>query len=347
LKLILEPTERKFKNKQLIFSVLYSNNKAYTIFFLDNSLKNKHNIPKQRIMQMKTVKAFKKDIFESGRNPVNLIHIEGDVFPQHEGDLTDIRHCHDFAELVIVIEGYGVHWIDGTEYPVAAGDVFQIQGMTGHYFMERRGLSLYNVMYDNSKLSKHLSGLRGEAGYNAMFILEPNYRKRHKFRSRLHLKRASLVHVANIAERMKTEQAERRPGYDTMLLSMLLELIIFLSREYSKVNLPQARALFRTGRIISRLEKGFREKWDIASLSKAAGMSKSSLIETFREATGCTPIDYLIRIRLQRAAELLIETSRTVSETATECGFSDSNYFSRQFRRIYGSSPRAFRKTHS
>ena len=64
----------------------------------------------------------------------------------------------------------------------------------------------------------------------------------------------------------------------------------------------------------------------------------------FKEATGYSPIDYLIRIRLHKAAEMLVSTSSTISEISPECGFADSNYLTRQFRKVYKVSPREFRR---
>jgi transcriptional regulator GlxA family with amidase domain len=125
---------------------------------------------------------------------------------------------------------------------------------------------------------------------------------------------------------------------------MLLELIVFFSRQYSKVDIPQAQALYRIGKIISKLETQYQKDWNITQLTKVAGMSKSSLIVTFKNATGYSPIDYLIRIRLQKCAELLVETEAPLAEIAVQCGFHDSNYLTRQFRRVYNLTPRQFRK---
>lgn len=291
---------------------------------------------------IETVKA--SNFFDKDVLPITVISIHGDASPQHDGDLTDIKHFHDFAELVIITEGYGVHWIDGIDYPVAAGDVFVLQGRTEHYFRERHNLSLSNIMYDTRQLQAYLKNLQGEGGYNAMFLLEPNYRKRHKFKSRLHISRKSLAYVGTVIGKMLLELKNRAPGFDTVLLCHLLELIVFFSREYSKSDIPLVQSLYRIGRVIGKLEKNYRHDWTLAEIARTAHMSKSGLMTTFREATGHTPIDYLIRIRLQKAAELLTGSSMTVSEIATECGFIDSNYFSRQFRKKYNLNPREFRK---
>jgi len=58
---------------------------------------------------------------------------------------------------------------------------------------------------------------------------------------------------------------------------------------------------------------------------------------------GSSPIAHLIQLRVNRAATLLRQTGDSVTDIAFRVGFSDSNYFTRQFRRIMGRSPRAYR----
>jgi transcriptional regulator GlxA family with amidase domain len=73
-------------------------------------------------------------------------------------------------------------------------------------------------------------------------------------------------------------------------------------------------------------------------------MSLSTLNRNFIEATGLSPIDYLIRIRVLRGADMLREGAGSVSEVAFAVGFNDSNYFSRQFRKIMGETPSRYWK---
>ncbi|PIY48354.1 MAG: AraC family transcriptional regulator, partial [Armatimonadetes bacterium CG_4_10_14_3_um_filter_59_10] len=67
------------------------------------------------------------------------------------------------------------------------------------------------------------------------------------------------------------------------------------------------------------------------------------LSRAFRNATGCSPLDYLVRVRIHHAMELLKEADLSIAEVARRVGFADSNYFSRQFRALVGSSPRGYR----
>jgi transcriptional regulator GlxA family with amidase domain len=65
------------------------------------------------------------------------------------------------------------------------------------------------------------------------------------------------------------------------------------------------------------------------------------------ECIGRSPIDHLLHVRVQKTAELLRHTTRTITDIALECGFSDGNYFTRQFRQIMNQTPGQYRATTS
>jgi AraC-like DNA-binding protein len=264
--------------------------------------------------------------------------------PSHPHDLTEIEHSHDFCELVFVTHGTAMHWLEGHDFPVAAGDVFLLQGHQRHYFHDRKELNLVNIMYDPQKLGLPENELRRMPGYCAMFMLEPAYRRQHRFASRLHLKRIPLAHVEQDLEAMEHESQEKIAGYEVALRAKLLELIVFLSRSYTTTDTTEAEALLRVGNVIGTLENNFSNDWKLDDLQKIAHMSRSNLMRVFRKATGQSPIEYLVRLRIQKSMELLRNTDLPITEIAMEVGFSDSNYFTRQFRRALGQSPRSFRK---
>ncbi len=76
-------------------------------------------------------------------------------------------------------------------------------------------------------------------------------------------------------------------------------------------------------------------------------MSEGNLHKVFKEATGQSPIDYLIKLRLQRSMDLLSDTGLSITEIAFKTGFNDSNYFTRHFKKIIGTTPSRYRKQHS
>ena len=171
---------------------------------------------------MQTVIANRADFFPKDGCPIALRTIRGDLPSQHEGDLTDIRHTHDFSELVIITDGVGEHWINGASYRVETGDIFLIQGNTEHCFKKRHNLDMYNIMFDDSYLKDHLHSLRSLSGFNAFFLFEPTYRRSHKFKSRLHLGPETMLPLKTELQRMVEEVKDNRPGSDLILTNSML-----------------------------------------------------------------------------------------------------------------------------
>lgn len=81
----------------------------------------------------------------------------------------------------------------------------------------------------------------------------------------------------------------------------------------------------------------------LPELAELAGFSTSHFSARFRAFTGYSVIEYVKRLRLARARQLLLTTDRTIAEIAAAVGYPDSFYFSRVFRCVNGISPSAFR----
>lgn len=98
---------------------------------------------------------------------------------------------------------------------------------------------------------------------------------------------------------------------------------------------------------IARVQRYLREHLDVASsvpeMAKMAGFSTSHFSFRFRAATGYTVTEYVKRLRIARARQLLIITAAPISDIAAAVGYTDSFYFSRQFSAVNHVSPRAFR----
>ena len=83
---------------------------------------------------------------------------------------------------------------------------------------------------------------------------------------------------------------------------------------------------------------------DLALLAAAAGLSVPHYSDLFRRATGYPPVEHFLRLKIQRACQLLDTTELRVNEVAAAVGWADPFYFSRFFRKITGQSPRAYRR---
>lgn len=275
---------------------------------------------------------------------VRRVRTEPGARPSHPHDVTEEDHYHDFCELVLITAGRGRHVLEGESFPVSAGNVFVVQGQQVHSFRDREDLVLVNVMYDPLRLPLPAGLLRRLPGYSALFMLEPSFRSAHRFLSRLQLDREDLGAAEALAERIERESSRAQPGHEAILLGLLVELMVFLSRRYGESDVRESRALLQMGRLISTLEQRYQEPWTLEQLARSAHLSRTSLLRIFRQATGRSPIDYLIGLRIEAAKRLLRQSELSMTEIALETGFGDSNYFARQFRLVTGRTPTIFRR---
>lgn len=91
------------------------------------------------------------------------------------------------------------------------------------------------------------------------------------------------------------------------------------------------------------IEDNIFEPIDIASISRAAGTSPSRLNRAFKQEYGTTPHNYLLQQRIEASKALLSRGMSSIAEIAFECGFSSQSHFTSTFRKIAGTTPKAFR----
>ena len=94
---------------------------------------------------------------------------------------------------------------------------------------------------------------------------------------------------------------------------------------------------------IDLARESYAEPLKVADLATAAGMTSTQLERSMRRILGMSPKQLLIRTRLEAAMRQLDETDHTVAAIAGACGFYDQSSFTRQFQRVVGITPGAYR----
>ncbi|WP_437715844.1 AraC family transcriptional regulator [Sorangium sp. So ce448] len=92
------------------------------------------------------------------------------------------------------------------------------------------------------------------------------------------------------------------------------------------------------------LDEHAHEPIDLEGAAREAGLSPFHFLRVFGKVVGVTPHQYLVRARLRRAARLLADGARSITDIALDVGFGDLSNFVRTFHRAAGVSPRGFRK---
>jgi AraC family transcriptional regulator len=124
----------------------------------------------------------------------------------------------------------------------------------------------------------------------------------------------------------------------------LIEAVISaMSDENPMPVCASARDIRRIGDALRHIELNAAEALDLDTLASVAVMSKYHFLRTFRHAVGTTPYQFLLGVRMRRAAVRLATSWAPVSAIAFENGFGDLSTFNGRFRETFGMSPTAFR----
>ena len=257
------------------------------------------------------------------------------------------QHLHQFAELAIILAGSALHRVNNEAYPISPGDIFVINTRTSHGFSSMKNLRICNIMYAPAPFLTPFPELTHLPGYHALFRLEPVYRRQDQFRSRLHLSGPALDEVGSLITLLTNEQEARGAGYRTAIRTRFIELVLLLCRRYSSVRTDTSRRLLRLGNVTAYLETKYMEPIRVPDLAAMAHLSVNQFLRVFKNLYQKTPTEYLINVRILKAGELLRRSAMTITDIAFEVGFTDSNYFSRVFKRVMGTTPRDFRKSNT
>ena len=94
---------------------------------------------------------------------------------------------------------------------------------------------------------------------------------------------------------------------------------------------------------LAYIETNFTQEITLEELSRMANLSPRYFLRIFQDTYHTTPKAYITQLRIARARTLLTHSGKSITEIAFDCGYSDSNYFSRVFKKNCNTTPRRFR----
>lgn len=95
-------------------------------------------------------------------------------------------------------------------------------------------------------------------------------------------------------------------------------------------------------RMLQYIQEHYTEEIFLSQIAESAHIGESECLRCFQSMIGCSPLQYVKQLRLQKAAELLLSTNLKISEIGMQCGFQEMSYFAKEFRAMKGCTPRDF-----
>ena len=138
------------------------------------------------------------------------------------------------------------------------------------------------------------------------------------------------------------ERGAQDPEYgDPLFLAGCLRLFTYLGRRAETEKVPPRGPIAVA---IDYIHTHLKEDLSLADIGRAVHISKHHFCRRFKEATGATVMEYILRTRLALAKQLLLKEEVSVGTVSEVCGFSSTSYFCRTFKADTGLSPLAYRK---
>ncbi|ACO80360.1 transcriptional regulator, AraC family [Azotobacter vinelandii CA] len=131
---------------------------------------------------------------------------------------------------------------------------------------------------------------------------------------------------------------------------VMLAMCTHIGSRYGKTgplrDIPGGLAPWQERRAKEMLAEHLADGLSIAELAAECSLSRAYFSRAFKRSTGLAPHEWLLKMRVEKAKELMLHTSMSLSRIGLDCGFTDQSHFSRVFQKMTGAAPSNWRRFH-
>lgn len=249
-------------------------------------------------------------------------------------------HDHDFTEITYILSGKGQYFVEGITYDVKAGDLIICNAGVRHH----------NIVTNKKEPTEEF--FVGFTDYH-LKELPPNTMDLKDHSYLVHTDTELHQNLSKLCYAMLTENESNQAGKYFMLKAYLIQFLLLIIRQNAEPQPKQENYPFDThnknyvvNQIVSYFDTHYNEKISLDQIAQTMYLSPVYLSKIFKEETGESPINYLIKIRLEKAKDMLSAPNpESIKTIANQVGYEDAYHFSKLFKKYYGVSPLYYQKT--
>lgn len=230
-------------------------------------------------------------------------------------------------QLLYIASGQGHFFINGQERVVTAGNiVVYLPGQPQEYvYFKDDKTDVYWVHFTGSDVEKIIDYYNIRLSENIIYIgTSPDYQW--------------------LFGQIIQEMQLCRPRFEELISLLLRNIFILISRNLIKANRADNSLENEVELAMHYFRENYRSEINVEDYALSRGMSASNFYRVFKQISGSTPLQFILKLRLSNAQNLLENSNLTIAEIASAVGYENPLYFSRLFNKHIGVSPSEYRK---
>lgn len=251
-----------------------------------------------------------------------------------KGNEKDLFHWHDYFEMEFFFEGEGTHLLNGEEMQVGRGTIYLLTPADFHTLYKKDAsspLRYYNVNFNEYALPPEI--IQSITEYDAPLTAT--------------LSESDCRYLRREFEYLVAEQHSEKEFRKQMICSCFEKIFIIFLRAFGDAlqekKTMQSKTDGNIRHIINYLHLHFREQISLSSAAKEVYLTPNYAGELFRREIGMSFTEYVQRLRLDYATNLLIHSDLSVSDICFQSGFRSVSYFIKIFKSANGTPPHEYR----
>lgn len=255
-------------------------------------------------------------------------------------------HTHDFIEIVYISEGSGNHMINDIIYPVKRGDLLFMNFKDVHSYSTETGMKYINCLINPEFLSEELINSENAMDILTLTIFRDFSDIAGGIYPQISFYGPELLEVETILSFMIIEYKRKATGYMTVLKGYVNVLLAKIFRNLgNQEHADLTGSLNRiTPEVLQYIEDNYNKKITLKELAMQSFYNASYFSTLFKECYGMTPLEYISKIRIDKAIELIKKTDLSIEEICYQVGYRNKNHFYKIFHNTTGMTPNEFRK---
>ena len=251
-------------------------------------------------------------------------------------------HTHAYFQIYFISKGSLTHYVEDESARLSQGDMFILPPGVTHYIFPSDGTVFYSLSFTEGIFGEQNTG---KLARNFLRLLQTNETR--YIKPKITVSPDEIFYIESIMAHTLKEFNEKPFAYQDTVQASTHLLVTMLAREYFSKTAHNISDHFEDSKqlvlhCVEYIENNFQDKITLDEISKKSAISKSNFCSLFQKITGHSFNQYINICRI-KAAKAYIQKGYKITAIYGLCGYNDFSTFNRNFNKIMGMSPLAYK----